>query len=561
MSRTPTLLSEAEGNTVADVICEPVMGSAQSKTLSTCGNTMPGTGRSHRFSTEDGKLGRSGKAGSYNPGADTCGKSDNCVVPMKLSNKDGQAPSAEIVEGRRLTKGNLMQTATPRTQSRISVSPGLERVRRVARMDKNAQFTALLHHIDLNALRSAYFELKRGAAPGVDANTWEDYLGKLEENLKDLFHRIHSGKYRAKPSRRGYIPKPDGQKRLLGIASLEDKIVQQALGVVLGVIYEEDFLGFSYGFRPGRRPHDALDALVVGLKTKKVNWVLDADIKGFFDTISHDWMIRLLEHRITDPRVLRLVRKWLRAGVSEGGEWSETKVGVPQGAVISPLLANVYLHYVLDQWAIYWRAKHASGEVIIVRYADDFILGFQHRHDAEQFLGSLKRRLEEFGLSLHPDKTRLIEFGKFADENRRKRGAGKPETFDFLGFTHMCAKTRVKKWFHVWRKTVKKRLRAALSKVKLALKVRMHDEIEDVGLWLRNVITGYYQYYAIPGNFDAINTYRNEIARYWLQVLRRRGQKRRINWSRFQPIVDRWIPSPKVLHPYPEVRFFAKYPR
>ena len=287
---------------------------------------------------------------------------------------------------------------------------------------------------------------------------------------------------------------------------MEDKIVQQALGGVLGVIYEEDFLGFSYGFRPGRRPHDALDALVVGLKTKKVNWVLDADIKGFFDTISHEWMIRLLEHRITDPRVLRLVRKWLRAGVSEGGEWSETKVGVPQGAVISPLLANVYLHYVLDQWANYWRAKHASGEVIIVRYADDFILGFQLRHDAEQFLGSLKRRLEGFGLSLHPDKTRLIEFGKFADENRRKRGAGKPETFDFLGFTHMCAKTRVKKWFHVWRKTVKKRLRAALSKVKLALKVRMHDEIEEVGFWLRNVITGYYQYYAIPGNFDAIKT-------------------------------------------------------
>jgi group II intron reverse transcriptase/maturase len=349
--------------------------------------------------------------------------------------------------------------------------------------------------------------------------------------------------------------------RPLGIAALEDKIVQHAVGQVISAIYEEDFLGFSYGFRPGRGQHDALDALFVALTRRKVNWVLDADIQGFFDAISHEWMLRFVEHRIADPRILRLVRKWLRSGVSEDGEWSRTTVGTPQGAVISPLLGNIYLHYALDQWAHHWRQKHALGEMIIVRYADDFVVGFQHHRDAESFLAALKQRLERFCLSLQMEKTRLIEFGRFAAINRRKRGLGKPETFDFLGFTHICTVTRIRKGFHVWRKTVKKRMRATLARIKAVLRFRMHDPIGEVGAWLRRVILGYFRYHAIPGNGKALNTFLKEVTRYWLMVLRRRGQKRRMNWKRFKPIVKAWIPTPRVLHPHHNQRFYAKHPR
>jgi group II intron reverse transcriptase/maturase len=440
------------------------------------------------------------------------------------------------------------------------VSTELQRVREVARKDKDVRFTALMHHVTPETLKESFYQLKRNASPGVDGVTWAQYQENLEERLAHLHERIHQGTYHAQPSRRVYIPKQDGRLRPLGVAALEDKIVQHAVGEILSVIYEEFFLGFSYGFRPGRSQHDALDALSVGLYRKKVNWVLDADIQGFFDTIPHEWMLRFLEHRIADKRILRLVRKWLRAGVSEDGEWSRTKVGTPQGAVISPLLANIFLHYVFDLWAHRWR-QHARGEVIIVRFADDTVLGFQHRQEAQNFLTELRVRLEQFGLTLHPEKTRLIEFGRYAAENRRKRGEGKPEPFDFLGFTHICDKTRERGWFMVRRQTVKKRLRATLERVRTALRRKMHDPISEVGRWLRSVVLGYDQYHAIPGNGKAIRSFREDIKRYWYKVLRRRGQKRRISWRTFGPIVKRWIPAPKILHPYPLVRFDAKYPR
>ncbi len=561
LSGRPTLLSEAEGNTEGGTIRESSAAPAPSKTLSTRGNSLHGNREVPQVSSLDGRDGRSGKVKSHNPGMYVCGKSDGCIVPEKPSNKGRDNLSAEVVEERRPTKGITFYKATPRTQSRKGVSTGLKRVRKVAHEDRNVRFTALLHHVTPDALRNSYYALKHRAAPGIDGVTWKAYRKDLTNRLQDLHQRVHSGTYRAMPSRRAYISKADGRKRPLGIAALEDKIVQHAVGQVMSAIYEEDFLGFSYGFRPGRGCHDALDALYVALTRKKVNWVLDADIQGFFDAISHEWMLRFIEHRIADNRILRLVRKWLRAGVSEDGEWSRTTVGTPQGAVISPLLGNVYLHYALDLWVNHWRRKQASGDVIIVRYADDFVVGFQHRHDADRFQTALKQRLRKFGLALQPAKTRLIEFGRFAAENRRKRGQGKPETFDFLGFTHICTVTRISRRFHVRRITVKKRLRAALAKVKAELRIRMHDPIGKVGVWLRTVINGYDRYHAISGNFKTLNTFRNEITRYWLKVLRRRGQKRRINWERFRPIVKAWIPMPKILHPYPNQRFYAKHPR
>jgi RNA-directed DNA polymerase len=487
---------------------------------------------------------------------DECGKSDNPVVPAKPSNEAIKV-AEEAVEERGLAEGNTDRSTRPGRSAGSGVASGLDRVREVARRDKEARFTALLHHVDLGRLWAAYVAINPKAAPGVDRVTWEAYGQDLRANLEDLFRRVHSGAYRASPSRRVYIPKPDGRQRPLGIATLEDKILQRAVVEVLNAIYEEDFLGFSYGFRPGRSPHDALDALVVGITERKVNWILDADVSDFFSKIDHAWLERFLEHRIADKRVLRLVRKWLAAGVIEDGNWSETVEGSPQGASVSPLLANVYLHYVFDRWARQWRLRHARGDMIVTRFADDFVVGFQHLGDAQRFLRDLRERFAKFNLELHPDKTRLIEFGRFAASNRKKRGLPKPETFDFLGFTHICGKTKDGR-FWLRRVTIKKRMRAKLKQVKAELRRRRHLPIPNQGRWLASVVRGHLAYYAVPGNIDAVSAFRDEVRRSWREALRRRSQRSRLTWERFGRIAHRWLPPARIVHPYPSVRFAAR---
>jgi group II intron reverse transcriptase/maturase len=427
----------------------------------------------------------------------------------------------------------------------------------VAARDKEARFTALLHHVDVDRLRAAYFALRPKAAPGVDGVTWSDYGVDLEENLRDLHARVHRGGYRARPSRRVYIPKPDGRLRPLGVAALEDKILQRTLVEVLNAIYETDFLGFSYGFRPGRSPHRALDALAAGIVGKKVNWVLDADFRDYFSSLDHQWLERFLEHRIADKRVLRLIQKWMAAGVIENGSWTAFEEGVPQGASASPLLANVYLHYVFDLWAHQWRTRHAHGDVVITRFADDFVVGFEHREDAERFWADLRDRLAKFGLELNAEKTRLIEFGRNAARDRKARGLGKPETFQFLGFTHVCGTTRMSGRFKLKRITDSKRVRAKLLAVKREMARRMHRPIPEQGRWLARVLQGHYNYYAVPDNIEALRAFREGLIRHWLRSLRRRSQKSRLSWERMGRLAVRWLPQPRILHPWPEQRFAA----
>jgi group II intron reverse transcriptase/maturase len=429
-----------------------------------------------------------------------------------------------------------------RTQSRESVSQALERIRKVARERKKERFTALLHHINIDLLEEAFFELKANAAPGVDRLTWKDYEADLECNLEDLHGRVQRGAYRALPSRRVYIPKPDGRQRPLAVAALEDKIVQRAVAALLNAIYEEDFLGFSYGFRPGRGAHDAMDALCVGIHSKKVSYILDADIRSFFDEISWEWLIRFLEHRIGDRRIIRLIQKWLKAGTLEDGVVSVSDKGTGQGSVISPLLANIYLHFALDLWAARWRRREATGDMIIVRYADDFIIGFQHESDAQRFLDEMRKRLGEFALSLHPEKTRLIEFGRFAAERRKRRGLGKPETFDFLGFSFICGKTRSGK-FQIKRKTRRDRMRAKLREIKEAMRRRMHQPIPEQGKWLRQVVRGYFNYHAVPTNAPALAVFRHHVTDLWRRTLRRRSQKDRMTWERMTQLGQRFLGS------------------
>jgi RNA-directed DNA polymerase len=484
-------------------------------------------------------------------------ESESAVVPLKEPN---EGKPEEALEGRAGAKENRHQSHTDSTQSEAAVSPGLAAVRQRARERRTEKFTNLLHHVTIELLRTSFYALQRKSAAGVDGVTWEEYETGLLGRIADLHGRVHRGAYRAQPSRRIYLPKPDGRQRPIGIAALEDKIVQQAVVTILNEIYEVDFRGFSYGFRPGRGAHQALDALAVGIERRCVNWILDADIQGFFDTLSHEWLVRFLEHRVTDSRILRLVRKWLKAGVSEDGAWSESELGTPQGAVISPLLANVYLHYVFDLWAEAWRSKTANGEMIFVRYADDLVVGFERKADAERFLREFQERLAKFGLETHPEKTRLLEFGRYARERREKRGEGEPETFAFLGFTHQCA-VRQTGGFKLKRTTVRKRMEAKLQEVKRSLRARMHDAVAATGHWLGQVLNGYYRYHAIPGNQAALQRFRERIQQHWRRSLRRRSQGAAPNEAKLARLFARWLPRPRILHPYPQVRFDARYPR
>lgn len=464
------------------------------------------------------------------------------------------ARTAERVEGRKPTKGNAVELNRSRTQRRADLQSKLDRVRAVARRDKEEKFTALWHHVyDVDRLREAYFAIRRSAASGVDGVTWSAYGQDLEANLADLSKRLRRGAYRARPVRRVHIPKGSGGTRPIGVPVLEDKIVQRATSEVLNAVYEQDFLGFSYGFRPGRKPHDALDALWVALHARKVSYVLDADIRGFFDAIDHGCLMRFVEHRIGDVRVHRHIKKWLNAGVFEEDYVRRVKEGTPQGGSVSPLLANIYLHYVFDLWIEDWRRRHARGEVIVVRYADDFVLGFQYRSDAERLLRALKERLAQFALELHPDKTRLIEFGRFAVRTREKRGHGKPETFDFLGFTHYCGWTRNGK-FNVKRRTIRERVRSKLREVKTELTRRMHGPVIEMARWLRSVLEGHFRYFGVPGNQQAMSRLRYEVVRLWRRCLRRRSQRTRMAWSAIWKLADRWLPLPRAVHPYPSQR-------
>jgi group II intron reverse transcriptase/maturase len=486
-------------------------------------------------------------------------KSDPAILATKLPNKAGR-PVAEAVERRAETKGNAGQQSTCRAQDRESVSQALGRVRQAARQRKKETFTTLFHHISVETLSVAFYALKRKAAPGVDGVTWQDYEVDLESNLADLHDRVHRGAYQPQPSRRTYIPKADGKERPLAIAALEDKIVQGATVMVLNAIYEEDFLGFSYGFRPGRGPHDALDALVVGITTRKVNYILDADIRSFFDSVDQDWLVRFVEHRIGDKRITRLIRKWLKAGVLEDGVVTVSERGTGQGSVASPLLANIYLHYVFDLWAERWRQREATGDMVITRYADDLVLGLQHEGDARRFLEAMRLRFEEFALSLHPDKTRLIEFGRHAAVRRAQRGLGKPETFNFLGFTFICGRSR-RGSFLIKRKTRSDRLRAKLAEIKEELRQRMHQPIPEQGEWLAQVIRGYFAYYAVPTNYAALGDFREQVIWLWLRSLRRRSQKDGTLWERIKKLANDFLPRPRILHPWPSVRFAARHPR
>jgi len=526
-----------------------------------------GTGRSQSPPPVDGTAERQAKVIDQTAWMNGAGKSDEAVVAEKLPNKptaaqaDLWANGAEAVEPRASTKRNANQQSTSRTQRRVhEVSQELERVRQRARKDKKTQFTALLHHVTVERLRRSFMGLKKHAAPGVDGVVWAEYAEHLEANLQGLHNRVQRGTYRAQPSRRVYIPKADGRERPLGVAALEDKVVQGALTEVLNAIYEADFLGFSYGFRPGRGPHDALDALAVGLTRGKVNWVLDADIRGSFDAISHEWMRKFLQHRIGDRRVLRLIDKWLQAGILEQGQWKPTEQGTPQGATLSPLLANVYLHYVFDLWIDRWRRLHAAGEMIVMRYADDFLVGFQQQEDAERLLAHLRERLALFALELHGEKTRLIEFGRYAAKKRERRGLNQPDTFDFLGFTHKCGVSREGN-FLLMRHSSTKRLRRKLRAVRDALRQRRHQPIPIQGKWLGQVFRGYANYHGVPTNSRAVNVFRGQLIKSWFRSLRRRSQKRRLDWPKMSRLVKRWIPANRICHPWPHARFDAKYSR
>jgi len=558
----PTLFGQGEGSIVPTAIGKVGTDTAESQNLCMRGNSrcenreIPLALRR----TPPGEMQRrSANLTEGNADMNAFGKSDEFVVPSTQANKAGSEPVAESVEGRISAKRNVSTPDPDRTPKRTNRgSLGLAGVRVTARAQPGLKFTSLLHHVNVALLRTAFFDLKKTAAVGIDEVTWYDYEQGLDDRLADLHGRIHCGAYRAKPSKRIYLTKPDGRERPIGIAALEDKVVQKAVAVVLECIYEHDFLGFSYGFRPGRSQHQALDALSVALTSRKVNWIVDADVAGFFDTIDHLWLIQFLEHRIGDQRLLRLIGKWLRAGVSDDGEWSETTVGTPQGAVISPLLGNVFLHYVLDLWIRWWRKQEGRGDVVVIRYADDFVIGFERKAEAEACLDELRARFAKFGLKLHDTKTRLLEFGRHATARRTARREGGPETFDFLGFTHRCGVTRSHGWFTIHRASIAKRMRAKLATLKEQLRKRLHLPIGANGRWLRSVLQGWLNYHAVPGNMPRLQQFRQALGRLWLQQLRRRSQRSNWTWERMLQLMERHLPPLRILHPYPDKRFRAR---
>jgi RNA-directed DNA polymerase len=481
-----------------------------------------------------------------------CRKSDKFVVPKKSSNNPNKI-GAEKMEGRNLPKENKKQLNILRTQCRVGMLRKLQLIHQKAKADKKMKFTSLMHHIyNVDMLRLSYLEIKRNAAPGVDQETWVSYGMDLEENLQNLSEKLKCGGYKAKPVRRVYIPKPDGKQRPLGVTALEDKIVQRAAVAVMNTIYEADFKGFSYGFRPKSGQHKALNALYVGISKKRVNYVFDADIRDFFNKINREWLIKFIEHRIADKRVVRLIQKWLNAGILQEGKIIYNEQGTPQGSSASPLLANVFLHYIYDLWVQHWRKHKARGDVIVIRFADDTVVGFQYESDAKQFQKELIERLTKFGLELHPEKTRLIEFGRYAEESRERRREGKPETFTFLGFTHICGRRRIDGKFAILRQTIKKKMRTKIKEIKDELRERMHDPIHEVGRWLRSVVTGHYRYYGVPGNYEAMSDFRHEISKRWLHTLRRRGQKGLMTWTEMGALITKWLPRPQICHQYPK---------
>jgi len=434
----------------------------------------------------------------------------------------------------------------------------LHRIRKTAKENRTLRFNNLLHHITPVLLKNAYDNLNKKAARGVDGETWQSYGQGLTGKLQSLHVKIHTGRYKPQPSKRIWLLKPDGRQRPIGIAVVEDKIVQQALVWVIQSIYEEDFLGFSYGFRPKRHQHKALDALFVALTEKRVNWVIDADIKGFFDNIDHSWMMKFLEHRISDKRILSLVEKMLKAGVSDEGKWSASEMGSAQGSVLSPLLANIYLFYALDLWINKWRKQEACGEIYIVRYADDFVICCEYQHEANRLLNKLNERLNQFNLTLHEEKTRLLEFGKHAIKNRVKQGKGKPETFTFLGFTHVCSKLLSNGRYSVKRLTIAKKQRAKLKQIKELLYKNRHINIVEQGKWLRSVVTGFANYYGVPGNTKSLSNFRGQICKNWMKALRRRsGKAQKLTWSKMKQIIRFFLPTVRLTHPYPNQRFYV----
>jgi len=548
----PTLLSEAEGNTVHGVNRKPCPDPARSETLCMSGSLSYGSSEISSVSSANG-LDGTGKVVDHNPVIDADEKSDTLIVPEKLPNK-GDHP-AEAMEGRGVIGRNVVETPAYRTQSRIKhASMGIEGVREAAKRDPKLRLTALMHHITPALLVESFHALRKQAASGVDGVTWYDYEKILEGRVHELHREIQSGAYRAKPSRRVYIPKNDGRLRPLGIAALEEKVVQMAVSTVLNAIYEQDFLGFSYGFRQGRGQHDALDALWVGIDKRKINWILDADIRSFYDEIDHEWMLRFLGHRVGDRRLIRLIHKWLKAGTIEDGRRVASTRGTPQGSVISPVLSNIYLHYALDLWVQQWRTRNAKGDVIIVRYADDSVIGFQYEGEAQRFLQAMRERLAHFGLQLHSDKTRLIRFGRYAVQQCRERGTRKPETFHFLGFTHCCGRRRNDGGFKIVRVTMKKRMRTTLTTIRETLMRRRHEPVAAVGRWLRQVLQGYLNYHAVPDNLRRLRGFLWEVGRAWRHALMRRSQRSRMSWARFQRLLRKYLPPCRLVHPHSDAR-------